>query len=98
MDKGESKELQGKRMPSPKLNFALLVSLLMMSSVLVFPFFATVLLLPYVFVTGNNPIIPTKGTFEALLILGVAIQTFIIVFSIKKLYRMTKCELKHELG
>lgn len=66
------------------------MSLVIVSSVMIFPFVATVLLLPNIFVTGNNPIIPTKGTFEALLLLGVAIQTYLMVFGIKNLYRMTK--------
>ena len=73
-----------------KFGFALLVSMLIISSVMIFPFVATIVLLPNIFVTGNNPIVPTKGTFEALLLFGVAIETFLVVFSIKHLYRMIK--------
>ena len=90
MDKGEPDKMQSKRMLNPKINFGLLVSMLIISSVMIFPFIATVLLLPNIFVTGNNPIIPNKGTFYALLLGGVAIQTYLIIFSIKHLYRMIK--------
>ena len=80
------------KMKNNKVSFALLILMLMVSSVMIFPFIVTILLLPGIFVSGNNPVIPTKGTFEALLLLGVAIQTYLIIFSIKRLYRMTKEE------
>lgn len=68
--------------------FALLIGMIVVTSVMIFPFIATVLLLPQIFVTGNNPIIPNKGTFEALLLFGVVIQAYVLVFAIKQLYRL----------
>ena len=81
-----------------KIRFSLLISLVIISSVMIFPFAVTVLLLPIIFVAGNNPIIPNVAAFSFLLMMGVGIQTWVMAFAIKNLYRMIKQVKINELG
>lgn len=73
-----------------KIRFAMLVSMVVISSVLIFPFLSTVLLLQYITVSGNNPILPDKNSLELALLIGIAVQTYVFVFGIKNLYKMIR--------
>ena len=79
--------MQNKGMLTPKKSFILLVSMVVSSSIMMFLFVMTVVALPYVMVTGSNPLIPDKGSFAVYLILGSAIAAYLFVNGIKGLYR-----------
>ena len=74
-------------MLTPKKSFVLLISMIVSSSIMMFLFVMTVVALPYVTVTGSNPLIPDKGSFVIYLILGSAIASYLFVNGIKGLYR-----------
>lgn len=81
-----------------RTQFGILISMVIISSVLIFPFMATVFFLQYITVSGNNPILPDKNSLELALLLGVAVQTYVLVFSIKNLYKMIRTVKINELG
>ena len=74
-------------MLTPKKSFVLLISMVVSSSIMMFLFVMTTIALPYVAVTGSNPLVPDKGSFAVYLILGCGIGAYLFVNGIKGLYR-----------
>lgn len=75
---------------NPKFLFFLQILMVVIPASLVFPFVVTVLNLPHIIVTGNNPILPNKETFYFYLMMGVGIQALVMTKGIRGLWKGVK--------
>ena len=78
-------------MLSKRIWFAINILMVCISSSLLLSFMITLtVVLPNIILTGNNPILPDKGTFMIYTIIGVIIESVVLIAGVKGLWGMTK--------